>query len=294
MRTSRKILLLAAFSFVMAVIGAGEVLCHPARRAVGQAPPDLQARSLRLPYGQGETLSAWMLRGQPGQGAVLLLHGVRADRREMLGRARFLNQLGYAVLLPDLPAHGESSGEQITYGLHEAEGVRAAMSMLRRELPDEKLGVIGVSLGAASFVLAHAQPAPSAVVLESMFPSITEAVNARLRLVLGAPGPALAPLLLWQLPLRLSVSASQLQPIAEMATVHSPMLIVAGTADQHTPLAETLRIFDAAAAPKDLWLVQDAAHVDLHAFAPRDYEARVGAFLARHLHAHAPNLMPRT
>ena len=102
MRTSRKILLLAAFSFVMAVIGAGEVLCHPARRAVGQAPPDLQARSLRLPYGQGETLSAWMLRGQPGQGAVLLLHGVRADRREMLGRARFLNQLGYAVLLPDL------------------------------------------------------------------------------------------------------------------------------------------------------------------------------------------------
>jgi fermentation-respiration switch protein FrsA (DUF1100 family) len=288
MRTSRKIPLLAAFSFVMAVIGAGEVLCHPARRAVGEAPSDLKARNLSVPYGQGETLSAWMLRGQPGQGAVLLLHGVRADRREMLDRARFLNQLGYAVLLPDLPAHGESSGEYITYGLREAEGVRAAMSFLRHELPDERLGVIGVSLGAASFVLAQVQPAPSAAVLESMFPSITEAVTDRLRLYLSAPGPALAPLLLWQLPWRLSISPSQLQPIAEMATLHSPLLIVAGTADQHTTLAETLRLFEAAPAPKDLWLLQDAAHVDLHAFAPREYEARIGAFLARHLHTPAP------
>lgn len=288
MRTSRKILLLAAFSFVMTVIGAGEVLCHPARRAVGDAPSDLKAHSLSLPYGEGQTLTAWLLPGQPGQGAVLLLHGVRADRRDMLGRARFLNRLGHAVLLPDLPAHGESSGEQITYGVREAEGVRAALAYLRHELPSEKLGVIGVSLGAASFVLAQVQPAPSAVVLESMFPSITEAVTDRLRLHLGAAGPALAPLLLWQLPLRLSVSPSQLQPLAEMATLHAPVLILAGTADQHTPLAETLRIFEAAAAPKDLWLVQDAAHVDLHAIAPQEYEARIGAFLARHLHAHAP------
>lgn len=296
MRTRRKILLLAAFSFVMAVIGAGEVLCHPARRAVGEAPADLQARSLRLPYGQGkgqgegqsETLSAWMLPGQPGRGAVLLLHGVRADRREMLGRARFLHQQGYAVLLPDLPAHGESSGEAISYGLREAEGVCAAMAWLRQELPNEKIGVIGVSLGAASFVLAQAQPAPDAVVLESMFPTITEAVRDRLRLYLGAPGPALAPLLLWQLPLRLSISPSQLQPIDRMGALNAPLLVAAGTADQHTPVAETQRIFDAAAAPKQLWLVPGAAHVDLHAHAPRDYETLVGSFLARHLRADAP------
>lgn len=298
MRTSRKILLLAAFSFVMAVIGAGEVLCHPARRAVGEPPADLKARSLRLPYGQGEgqgeTLSAWMLPGRPGQGAVLLLHGVRADRREMLDRARFLNQRGHAVLLPDLPAHGESSGELISYGLREAEGVRAAMAWLRHELPGEKIGVVGVSLGAASFVLARPQPAADAVVLESMFPSITEAMNDRLRLHLGAPGPLLAPLLLWQLPWRLSISPSQLQPIAEMASLHAPLLIAAGTADQHTPVDETQRIFDAAVSPKQLWLVRDAAHVDLYAFAPRDYEDRVGAFLRQHLHAEAPPVSPNT
>jgi fermentation-respiration switch protein FrsA (DUF1100 family) len=219
---------------------------------------------------------------------VLLLHGVRADRREMLGRARFLNQLGYAVLLPDLPAHGESSGESITYGLREAEGVRAALAYLRQQLPQEKLGVIGVSLGAASLVLADAAPAPDAVVLESMFPTIAEAVQDRLRLYLGAPGPVLAPLLLWQLPWRLSVSPEQLQPIAHMARLHAPVLVAAGTDDQHTPLAETQRIFDAAQAPRSLWLVRGAAHVDLHRHATAEYEARVGAFLAQHLRAPDP------
>ena len=40
-------------------------------------------------------VSGWLIPGRPRAGVVLLLHGVRADRREMLGRARFLNRLGY-------------------------------------------------------------------------------------------------------------------------------------------------------------------------------------------------------
>ena len=39
----------------------------------------------------------------------------------------------------------------------------------------------------------------------------------------------------------------------------------------------------AAARPKELWVVEGAAHVDLHAYASADYESRIGGFLARHL-----------
>lgn len=67
----------------------------------------------------------------------------------MLGRARFLQSEGYSVLLVDLPAHGESLGERITFGAREAAGVTSALAFLRNELPDERVGVIGVSLGAA-------------------------------------------------------------------------------------------------------------------------------------------------
>ena len=50
--------------------------------------------------------------------------------------------------------------------------MRAALAFLERNQPGEPVGMIGVSLGAASLVLAKPDPAPSAVVLESMYPTI--------------------------------------------------------------------------------------------------------------------------
>lgn len=265
------------------VLFVGEVLSHPAHRAIGSAPAKLHALSVNLPTTVGQSVSGWVIRGTPGAGVVLLLHGVRADRREMLGRAQFLADLGYSVVLIDLPAHGESSGDHITYGLAESQGVTAALSYLRREFPAEKIGVIGMSLGAASLVLSKPQVGLSAVVLESMFPSIREAVSDRLAIYLGPLGASLTPLLLWQLPLRLDISPEQLRPIDELAALHAPLLIAAGSADRHTTLDETERIYAAAHSPKELWVVNGAAHEDLHAFAPQAYEKRISAFLSKYL-----------
>jgi len=267
---------------LLASAGVGEVLSRPATRVVGPPPVDLQAVSVSFPTAAGEVVSGWISQGIDGRGAILLLHGVRSDRRSMLGRARMLARLGYSLLLIDLPAHGESSGRRITFGLREGEGVRAALDFLRRELPDERIGVIGVSLGAAAMVLSRASPPPDVVVLESMYPTIEEAVTDRLTMRLGPLGNAIAPLLLLQLPLRLGVSVDRLRPITELPGLGAAVLIVSGEEDEHTTLAETERIFAAAGEPKELWSVAGAAHVDLCAHDPRAYEDRVAPFLARH------------
>ncbi len=276
--------LLAAL--LAADLGAGAMRSAPANRPIGAPPVALGAEAVRIPLGGG-SVAGWFARGRPGGGAVLLLHGVRSDRRQMAGRARFLHDAGYSVLLIDLPAHGESSGARISFGYREAAGVEAALAYLRQALPRERIGVIGVSLGAASLVLSHASPPPDAVILESMYPTIEEAVADRLKIRLGAHGAALAPLLLWQMPLWAGITPDQLHPIARLPALHAPVLIAAGTADQHTTVAETQRLFDAAAAPKALWLVEGAAHVDLYAYDSRAYEARVAAFLQQYLRAQA-------
>ena len=170
-RTTLILAVATAVAAAVAVWGAGEVLSHPHPSNVGAPPPDLAAHPIQTHTTAGDLVSGWMVPGQQGMGAVLLLHGVRADRRQMLERARFLHRLGYAVLLVDLPAHGASAGQRITFGLAEAEGAKAALAYLARELPAERAGVIGVSLGAAALVLARpalTPPlAPAAVVLES-------------------------------------------------------------------------------------------------------------------------------
>ena len=116
-----------------------------------------------------------------------------------------------------------------------------------------------------------------------MFPTITEAVSDRVRLYLGPLAKPLALLLLWQLPLRLGVSPEQLRPIAQLSSLRSPVLIASGSLDQHTTLSETKRLYDAAGRPKELWIVEGAAHVDLHAFDPPAYESKISAFLAKYL-----------
>ena len=221
--------------------------------------------------------------GRVGGGAVLLLHGVRADRRAMLPRSLALQQLGYAVLLMDLPAHGESAGERITYGRDEGASVRHALLWLRTQLPDEKVGVIGASLGGAALVLSNAVPAPDAVVLEAMFPTIEAAVSNRIHTRVGVLSQLLTPLLVWQLPLRLGVDLAQLRPIDQMASLRAPVLVAGGADDMLTTKAETQQLFDAANAPKQLWVVPGAAHVDLYAYAPAEYAAHVFGFLQHHL-----------
>ena len=263
--------------------GAGEVLSRPASRAVGKPPLDFTAESIRFTTTLGDEVAGWFSEGKSGKGTVLLLHGVRADRTSMLERARLFLRLGYSVLLIDLPAHGESTGDRITFGLRESEGARAALAFLRSRLPGESVAVVGVSLGAASLVLSKAEPPPAAVVLESMYPTISEAIHDRLQQRLGSLATFVTPLLLWQLPLRLGITPEQLRPIADIAFLRAPVLIASGTRDLHTRIAETRALYDAAVEPKELWAVEGAAHVDLYAFEPRSYEARVIPFLAKYM-----------
>ena len=267
----------------LAIAAVGEILVHPANRTIGEPPSDLHASSVRFPSSTSQPIAGWLVRGKPGHGAVLLLHGVRSNRTQMLRRARFLQAEGYSVLLVDLPAHGESPGDHITFGAHEADGVSSALAFLRSELPGERIGVIGVSLGAASLVLSRPSVAPSAVVLESMYPTISEAVTNRLVIRFGSPGARLSPFLLWQLPRRIGVTEKQLRPIDALPALHAPLLIAAGTRDRHTTWPETERIFAIANQPKELWAVQGAAHVDLCAYDPGTYKARILEFLARYL-----------
>jgi fermentation-respiration switch protein FrsA (DUF1100 family) len=118
-----------------------------------------------------------------------------------------------------------------------------------------------------------------------MYPTIAEAVTDRLTQRLGPAGQALAPLLLWQLPLRLGITADELRPVGGMPSLRAPVLVMSGSLDQHTTLAESRRIFEAAAEPKEFRAVEGAAHVDLFTYAPQAYASTVLPFLGRHFHS---------
>lgn len=278
--------LLVATAGLVAVAGvswaAGSWIAQPQRHSVGPVPDGWNAQSVEIGSQEG-LVRGWYADGKPGSGAVLLLHGVRADRRAMVPRARALHERGYAVLLIDLYAHGESDGDMIGFGPKEAAGIRSALDWMRDRLPSERLGVIGASLGGAGLLLAHQGRPPDAVVLEAVFTSIETAVDNRVRERVGPLAAAVSPLLLGQMPMRLGVAPDQVRPVDHMAQLAAPVLVAGGAEDRYTTQAETEHMFAVAAEPKQLWVVPGAGHVDLYRFAPQAYEAQVFGFLSRYL-----------
>ena len=249
-------------------------------------PMPLAVTDVRFASASGSTIHGWLAPGRPRGGAVLLLHGHGASRRAMLGRAVFLNSVGYTVLLPDFRAHGASAGRRATYGVLESLDAAAAFAYLRAAACGERIGVIGVSMGGAATLLGAGPLPADAFVLESVYPTIRDATSARLATWLGPFGfaerwatPAAVRMVSW----RAGVREAAMRPIDRIAAVTAPLLVASGTDDPYTPLVETLALYDRATAPKELWTVERARHEDLHAFAPEEYERRVGGFLARHV-----------
>jgi hypothetical protein len=82
-----------------------------------------------------------------------------------------------------------------------------------------------------------------------------------------------------QLQPRLHISASDLEPIRSIGRLGAPVLVVAGSKDEHTTLGESHELFDAAVAPKSLWVVEGARHQDFLRYDPKGYETHVLRFL---------------
>jgi pimeloyl-ACP methyl ester carboxylesterase len=122
-----------------------------------------------------------------------------------------------------------------------------------------------------------------AAILEAVYPSIDVAVKNRLRMRLGAAGPALAPLLLVQLRPGVGAWPSDLRPVDHIARLRCPVLVVGGAADQQTTLTDTQQLYAAANQPKELWVIPGAGHVDYLQAAGEEYKQRILEFLERAL-----------
>jgi uncharacterized protein len=282
----RRLALLSGGLLVLGTVAAllaGSLLSRPVQHPVGAPPPDLRAEAVVFPSPSGTRLHGWFSPGRPGGGAVLLLHGVHTDRRSMLARARLLHRAGYAVLLVDFQAHGESPGRRITFGWLESRDAAAAAAYLRHRAPGERLGVVAVSMGGAAALLAGAALDADALVLESVYPTFREAVADRLRARLGALGPPAAPLLTWQMRPRLGISPDVLRPIDSLRTARVPVFLLTGAADTYTPLAEARRLYAVAPGPKWFLAVPGAGHEDLDRAAPAVYRRYVLGFLDRYV-----------
>ena len=259
---------------------AGALVASANRKV--ERPKDFPVTEVTFQSDSGSLIAAWHCPISDSRATILLVHGLRDDRTSLVERVKLFSNAGYSVLMIDLQAHGESPGSRITLGHLERHDVKAAVEYVRQTNPDHRIGVLGISLGGASALLGSPLGI-DALVMESVFPTIDEAIRNRVSARVGFLSQILSPMLLCQIQPRLGVSTSDLRPIDYVPKLDCPVLIASGDVDPHTTVAETKRIFAAAAEPKQLAFVAGAAHEDLFEKSPKEYAKLVLEFFKTHL-----------
>jgi uncharacterized protein len=260
----------------------GGSLCASCNHSVA-APADLTVESVTFPSKSGATIHGWLLGAETNRAVVILQHGIHGSRMELVARARFLSEAGYAVLMFDFQGHGESISSHITFGYLESRDSQAAVAFAKARFPGKPIGVIGLSLGAAAAALAEPPLDVQALVLEMMYPTVVEATKDRIAMRFGPLGRLLSPLLTAQLKWRIGCTTDDLRPIVSVASIAVPKLFIAGAEDRNTTLAESKEIFARAAEPKAFVTFEGARHEDLLTIAPDRYKKTTLDFLEKYL-----------
>lgn len=246
--------------------------------------------NVEVTAGDGVILRAWSIRPRNDNGvAVILLHGQSDNRAGMLGNADLLLRHGFAVLLPDARAHGESGGQIGTYGVKEAGDVRRWYEWLERADAPRCVDGLGDSMGAAQLLASLTlEPGFCAVCAESSFATFQEAGYDRLgqefetspwlgRTLLR---PAIEAGLIYAR-FRYGVDFEQASPSKAVAASAVPVLLIHGLADTNLPPrhSEMIRKDNPSVV---LWEPAGAGHCGASEAAPKEYELRVIGWFESH------------
>lgn len=284
---------------IAAGIYLGEAAIHPHRRhvtgrarymAMVESYSNSGVEDVAVEATNHAELKGWYVRPNDwNHEAVILLHGVADDREGVAGYSVMFLKAGYAVLLSDSRAHGESGGAIATYGVLERNDVAEWTTWLRQHT-DGCTYLFGESMGAAIALEAMTGTRGlCAVAVESPFSTFREIAQDRIAQGTGtgwifsriAARPTLEVALLYS-QLRYGVSLADAQPKTSVAASRVPTLLIADDADRNIAPRHAIAIMRAAPSQDVLWEVPNADHGGAIRVAGPEFERRVLGWFDSH------------
>jgi pimeloyl-ACP methyl ester carboxylesterase len=213
---------------------------------------------------------------------VVLVHGISACKEVDMERAKILADLGYASLLLDLRAHGQSEGEYCTFGYYEKNDLRTVADTLYRLFPNRPMGIWGASLGGAVTLQSMAvEPRYQFGIVESTFDEFDKvATEYGADWLFGLRSQWLTNRILSKAGKIAHFDPNAVKPVVSAAQINRPVLFIHGDKDSRIPMWFGQRNYEACPAPGKRWYqVPGAGHNNLWKIAGDSMQQKVFSFL---------------
>jgi len=224
----------------------------------------LEKEELSITSFDGLTLYGKYYEYAPGAPIELMFHGYRGSaERDLSGGVQRCFQLGRSALIVDQRCSGKSGGNVISFGINEhRDCLRWVDKMLERFGPDVKIILTGISMGAATVMMASDKDLPDNVIgilADCGYSSAKDIIQIVIG-KMGLPPKICYPFVKLGAKLFGKFDLEEHSPVEALKNSKKPVIFFHGEADDFVPCHMSRTCFDACTARKKLVTVPGAGH----------------------------------
>jgi len=275
-----------------------QMLIHPRKRTLFDlytfTPYELglPGEAVAFPPRQGDyQVSGWYIPYPGATTTILLSPGYRSKADDLLRLAAPIWRAGHTLLVFEYYGHGTPVGTRVTLGYRELNDFLGAVAYAKARAPQNRMGVLGCSMGASVAIMAGAQSTEvEAFLLDSPFATHRRVLAYNFRRMAHLPFGLVAPLA-DQLLCRLAgYHFDQVEPLREIGHLASrTLLLIHGGRDSMVDPQDAYLLYQAAASPKELWIVPEADHCCAYFVDRPAYISKMISFFELHLKQQQPH-----
>ncbi len=212
---------------------------------------------------------------------VVIVHGFGGSHLEMQPYCKLFHDKNFNVLAVDCRAHGQSEGNCVGFGWLDRLDVLSWVKFLNEKLPQSKIVLFGLSMGAAAVCMAAGEKDLQnvvAVISDCAFDNADREIEYVMK---QRKIPRVFKYHLFSYARRLhNFDIMQADVIKMVKKTSVPMLYIHGAKDDFVPVENMKNLF--AATPQNLresFMVEDAGHALSYSVAGVMYEKKISDFL---------------
>jgi len=218
----------------------------------------------------------------PDAPVEIMFHGYRGNsERDMPGGVQRAFKSGHSALIVDQRCSGRSEGKVITFGIREHRDCLAWVDFAAKKFgPHVKLILTGISMGAATVVMAAGQKLPENVigVLADCGYNSAKDIMYHVQKQMGFPPRLTYPLTKLAARLYGGFDLEELSPEEAVKNCRVPVIFYHGDTDDFVPCWMSKAVYDACPTRKALITIPGAGHGLAYAVDPQRYLATLREF----------------